>query len=207
MLSASGAAVLGGFLISKTGQYRKLIIAGTSLMTLGGGLFIIINDTTPLSLDLGIQVICAVGIGLLLDAPILALQANVRQEDVATAISANGFIKYIAMAVAAVLSGAVFENVMRLQGETLQRAGLSPALVESFCSGGASSQVETAALIHDRVQQNAVRAAYAYSLKYVWVMMTGVSGAGLLLSLLIKEVVLSEIHTETQTGLKNAESA
>jgi len=57
--------------------------------------------------------------------------------------------------------------------------------------------------IQDLRQRLAVREAYAWSMRNMWIMYTGVSALGVLASMFVKKHVLRKDHVETRTGIKN----
>lgn len=57
-------------------------------------------------------------------------------------------------------------------------------------------------MIVDTVQRGAVRAAYAWSMRNMWIFYTGISALVLLSSAFIKRHHLRSDHVETKTGIK-----
>jgi MFS family permease len=103
--------IIAGALINRTGHYRGFIWAGTSLMTLGTGLYIYFGSDTPVAVVVGLEIVGAFGPALLFQAPMIAIQNTVNQVDTAAATASLGFVRSIAMALSVVLGGTVFQVV------------------------------------------------------------------------------------------------
>lgn len=188
--------------IHRTGRYQELIWTGLTLATIGTGLYILIDEHSSLGMILGFQIIAGVGVGLLFEPPMIALQATVQQDDVATATATFGFIRTLATAMSIVIGGVVIQNSMAMQKTQLMAAGLSGSLLNDFAGGDAAANVEKIKTIVNEGQREAVKAAFAHSLRNMWILMTAMAGIGLVLSLFIARAHLSKEHTETRTGIK-----
>lgn len=198
-------AIMGiacGIIIHRTGRYREPIWAGMVLLTLGTGLYIDISATSSLGKVIAFEIVAGMGAGLIFEPPLIAIQALVAQEDVATATATLGFVRNLATSMSIVIGGVVIQNSMSLQASHLRAAGLSPALVRDFTGGDAAANVNMIKQIADPAQRLAVKEAFAWSLRNMWILMTGVAAVGALASWCIQTSVLSKEHTETKTGLQ-----
>ncbi|KAH0349305.1 putative MFS transporter, partial [Aureobasidium melanogenum] len=198
--------IMSGLIIHRTGRYQELIWVGMALCTLGMGLYIYIDASTPLATILGLEVVEGLGAGMLFEPPLIAMQALVKQDDVATATATLGFIRNLATSMSIVIAGVVIQNSMASKSSALRAAGLSPKLLSEFTGGDAAANVELIKNIPDVGQRNAVKAAFAFSLQRTWILMTAVSAFGLVASFFIVRSHLSKEHTETKTGIKEKET-
>jgi len=194
-----------GLVMHFTGRYRELIWSGMALMTLGMGLFIYIDADTPLATTIGFEVIEGIGAGLVFNPPLIAIQALVRQDDVATATATQGFVRTLGMAMSVVIAGVVIQNGMSAHIPQLRAAGLSDSLLAEFTGGDATANVAMIEGIRDLGQRRAVQQAFAASLRNMWILMTCVTGVGLLASAFVVRTRLSSEHVETKTGLREKE--
>jgi len=194
--------IMSGVIIHRTGRYQELIWAGMALCTLGMGLYIYIDASTPLSTILGLEVVEGLGAGMLFEPPLIAMQALAAQDDVATATATLGFIRNLATSMSIVIAGVVIQNSMASRSASLRAAGLSPDLLSEFTGGDAAANVEMIKDIADVGQRNAVKQAFAFSLQRTWILMTAMSAFGLVASFFIVRSHLSKEHTETKTGIK-----
>lgn len=194
--------VLTGILIHRTGRYRELIWIGTVFLTAGYGSFIALTPTTPIGAIVGFQLLAGIGAGLLFEPSLVALQAFSEQDDVATATSTFAFIRSLAISVSIILGGVVFQNSMDLRSGDLRDAGLSPELVEALSGRHAAANVMLTHTITDSQQNMAVKDAFAWSMRNMWIMCTALSFLGVVSGVFVKQKKLSKEHTETVTGLK-----
>ncbi|KAL2370836.1 hypothetical protein BDBG_17133 [Blastomyces gilchristii SLH14081] len=93
VLAAAAADFVGGLIIHRTGKYLILLQMGCVLMTLGT-----------------VQIIAAVGMALLFQTPMLAVQNSVHKSDVASATSTLSFLCSLASSLAVVIGGSIFQN-------------------------------------------------------------------------------------------------
>lgn len=198
--------IMSGIIIHRTGRYQELIWVGMALCTLGMGLYIYIDASTPLATILGLEVVEGLGAGMLFEPPLIAMQALVKQDDVATATATLGFIRNLATSMSIVIAGVVIQNSMASRSSALRSAGLSPELLSEFTGGDAAANVELIKNIADVGQRNAVKKAFAFSLQRTWILMTAVSAFGFAASFFIVRSHLSKEHTETKTGIKEKDT-
>jgi hypothetical protein len=101
-------------------------------MTLGFGLLIDFKPSTGLAKITIYQCIGALGSGLLIQPPLVAIQANVAQEHTATATSTLTFVRGLVQAISVVIGGVVFQSSMNLRRPVLVNAGISDQLLNTF---------------------------------------------------------------------------
>ncbi|MFB2582971.1 MDR family MFS transporter [Herbiconiux sp. P15] len=124
----------GGFLISKTGRYKWMPIAGTVVVAGALVLFSTMRADTPLWLILAYLTVLGLGIGLALQVLVLIVQNSVPHSMVGTATAGNNFFREIGASLGSAIVGSLF--VARL---TEQLASLGSA-------GGGSLPTDTNAL-------------------------------------------------------------
>ena len=193
--------IAAGILIHQIGRYRELIWLGVTLLTVGNGLYIYLNATSPIGSIIAIQIVAGMGAGLLFDPPLIALQALVSQDDTATATATLGFIRNVGESLAIVCGGIIFQNGMQLQRSNLQDQGLPTELVKKLSGADAATNIDLIARISNKTQKLAVQQAFAWSLRNFWIMCTCMAACGLFASVLITKKELAKEHTETQTGI------
>jgi hypothetical protein len=191
-----------GIFIAKTGRYLELMWIGPILLTLGTGLYISLGAHTSIGRIIGFQIIAGVGTGLLFEAPLIALQALVSQKDTATATATLSFIRSISTALSIIIGGVVFQNGMETKAGQLRMAGLPANITDQLTGSFAAANVPLIGTITDSAQKWAVKEAFAWSIRNLWIMYTCVSACGIIASLFVTKMVLSKIHTETRTGIE-----
>jgi len=194
-----------GIMIHRTGRYLELIWIGLTLMLIGNGMYIHLNASSSLAEIIAFELVAGAGAGLLFEPPLIALQAFVSQDDTATATATFGFIRNLATSFSIVIGGVLFSGGMQLREPVLRDAGVSTNVIEELTGGDAAANVRVVQTITDAARQLAVKQAFAWSLRNLWIFYTCVAAVGLIASLFIKKRVLSKEHTETKTGLKKAE--
>jgi hypothetical protein len=197
-----------GVLIHRTGRYLEIVYLGVSLMTVGNGLYTLFSATTSLPSVIGFQIVAGIGAGALFEAPLLGLQALVSQHETATATGTFGFVRNIATSLSIVIGGVIFQNSMDLQVASLASPPTNlPSNITSVLSGGAAAaNVMVVSMIQDPAQKFAVKKAFAWSLRNMWIFYTCISALAVVASAFIKRQILSKEHVETRTGIRKEES-
>jgi hypothetical protein len=196
--------VIVGFIIHRTGRYLELIYAGVILMTIGNGLYTLFSTESSLAEIVTFQIVAGLGAGLLFQAPLLALQALLPQDDIAMATSTLSFMRNLATSLSVVIGGVLFQNSMDIRVPSLSTPPISlPSNITDLLVGGdAAANVFLVSVIQDPAQRAAVREAYAWSMRNMWIMYTGISALAVVASLFIKKHHLRKDHVETKTGIK-----
>lgn len=183
MLTSIGS----GFLIAKTGRYKVYPVVGMAIVTLG------LVALTRLTGDIAMPVFGAMifvlgaGLGLVMQTIVLAVQNSVDPHEIGTATSANNFFREIGAAVGIALFSTIFTT--RLADKLQAVFAQAPA---GSVEGGSSSL--TPALVHslpEPVREQIVD-AYATSLAPSFWYLVPVIAVGFLLTLLLREVTLSD---------------
>ena len=173
-----------------------------TLLTVGVGLFISLNATSSIGEIVAFELTAGIGAGLLFQPPLTALQATTQQDDIATATATFSFARNFATAISVVVGGVVFQNGMDLQVKRLPAAGISKDIIKSLSGGAAAANVMIIGTIMDPTQKMAVKEAFAWSMRNIWILSTCISACGLVASAFITRQTLSNEHVETKTGIK-----
>ena len=173
-------------------------------MTIGNGLYTLFSTKSSLAEIITFQIVAGLGAGLLFQAPLLALQALLPQDDIAMATSTLSFMRNLATSLSVVIGGVLFQNSMDIRVPSLSTPPISlPSnITDLLVSGDAAANVFLVSVIQDPAQRAAVREAYAWSMRNMWIMYTGISALAVVASLFIKKHHLRKDHVETKTGIK-----
>ncbi|KAL2427158.1 Efflux pump dotC [Exophiala dermatitidis] len=205
IVATAVTGVVNGLIIHRTGQYRPSMWIGTVLLTLGTGLYILLGPETSIGTIIGFEIIEGVGAGLLFEPPLIAIQQDVEQDDVGTATSTQSFIRSMALSLGVIVGGIVFQQSMDLRRSTLVAAGLPAAIVEQLSGKNAGANVMVGhGLPPD--QKLAVKEAFAWGIRNMFIMFTALSACGVLASIFVTKKKLSKEHRETVTGLKKTDA-
>jgi hypothetical protein len=112
LISSLIATVVGGAIVSRIGYYVPLLYFGTAVACIGCGLFTTLTVHTPFPRVLGFQIVFGVGSGLVLQIPIVAVQAALPLEDVSIGTSCVMFMQAVGGAVFISVGQSLFTNGM-----------------------------------------------------------------------------------------------
>jgi Na+/melibiose symporter-like transporter len=205
-VTTSLASVASGLIIHRTGRYRELVWLGPILLTLGNGLYICFNSTTPIGEIAAFELIAGAGSGLQYMPPMVALQAWCVQEDVGTTTASLSFARSMGLAISVILGGVVFQNSMDKQANHLRAAGIPANVTELLSGKNAAANSMITHTLANPIQSRIVKDAFSASLRNLWIMYTCFSFCGIVASVFVTSAVLSEEHNETVTGLKEKKS-
>ncbi len=183
LLTSTGS----GFAISKWGRYKVFPIAGTAFMTLGLYLLSMLTVSTGWLLSSLYMFVLGIGIGLVLQVLVIAVQNVVPYSDLGAATSGATFFRSIGGSFGTAVFGAIF--AAQLTGNLKHYlAGLS--LPAGFNAAQGSSPAALAKLptaVHHGYQE-----AYAASLHTVFLVAVPIAAVAFGLSWLLKEVPLRQ---------------
>ncbi|OGM42238.1 MFS drug transporter [Aspergillus bombycis] len=187
MVTEAAVDILAGIAISRTGRYREITWAGLALMTLGTGLYINLGINTSVASIVGFEIIGGIGTALLFQTPVIAIQNTVSQADTASATATMGFIRNLATSLSIVLGGVIFQNGMNARHSSLVATGLSVSVLDALSGDQAAANVDIVKAIQDAAHRRAAQGAYAWSLRNIFIMYTGVAAVGLVAGAFIKQ--------------------
>jgi hypothetical protein len=194
-----------GGIIYRYGWVRPIVWAGMALTTVGFGLFITLGPTTSLPSLVAIEVIAAMGIGAVFQAPLIAYQAAVDTADMAIATALFGFVRSLSTSISVVIGGVVFQNTIQDYSDKLSAVLGNASLAGDFSAANATSSV---LVVHtlDSLQQDAVKEMYVAGLREMWKMYAGIAGCGLVAALLMKKHTLAEPESEERSIATNTDA-
>ncbi|KAL4905776.1 hypothetical protein BDW74DRAFT_184855 [Aspergillus multicolor] len=206
VLSEAATSLLAGIIIHITGLYLEIVWTGSTLLVIGSGLFINFGPTSSLAKIICYQIVAGAGCGLLFLPPLIALQNNLVIAETAAATATFGFLRNLAMAMSVILGGVVFQNSMSMRKSNLLAAALPSAMAEALTGAEAAASAVVIHSIEDAGQRSAVKDAYAWSLRNVWILYTCMGACGLVAGVFIARQHLNTEHVENKTGLKHLDN-
>jgi EmrB/QacA subfamily drug resistance transporter len=108
-------AILSGRAISRIGRYRPFPIAGTAILVVGMFLLSLLGVDTPPWVASAYMVVVGVGLGLVMQVLVLAVQNDARPQDVGVATASATFFRSMGGAFGVALFGTIFAS--RLSNE------------------------------------------------------------------------------------------
>jgi EmrB/QacA subfamily drug resistance transporter len=188
------SSITSGRLITKYGHYRIFPIIGTSLMTIGMWLFSHVSLTTSyFTLSLWMFVI-GLGLGLLMQVPIVAVQNSVEHRQLGTATSTVSFFRTIGSALGGSIFGAILiSRITGYLGSTLPRS-ISTKVVSGLSSGVEQISHIPVLIRHDLLS------AYVHSFHDMFLIGIPFGIAAFISALLLREKPLREYTRERAAG-------
>ncbi len=201
MLGMLLASVTSGRLVTRWGRYKIFPIVGTALMTLGAWLLSLIDASTNSWVLALYMFVFGVGMGLVMQVLVVAVQNAVSYEYLGVATSSATFFRQIGGSFGTAVFGAIYAIVFnRAFAATL--ATVPPAILRSF-----NPQTLDAALL-EKLKSTA--AGLAFYLKYidavthaiqiVFLVAVPISFVAFLLSFLLPEVELRKTVETIDVG-------
>ena len=187
-------AIISGLLLTKLGRYRPFHHIGFALMTVGFGLFTILDPHSSTAVWVIFQIVSAAGTGLVASVLLPATQASLSEADTATATGTWSFIRSFGAIWGVSIPSAVFNN----QCSNLA-SRISDPSVRGFVSGGRAYEHATKLFIasYRGALRQEIISVYSDSLKLVWQVAIAIAGLAFLLVIIEKEVKLrTELDTE-----------
>jgi hypothetical protein len=190
-----------GLYMHVTGRYLEIIYFGLACLVLGFGLFTTLPSTLDVPRVVGFQIVMCLGVGALFQPPLMALQAQLENRDVAMGTATFGFVRMLMAGFSIVLGQVVFQAGMRSRSGELVDAGIAPTIAGQLLDGSGMMGVGGDALTE--MQKDVVRGMQTASLSRMWVFYTVIAAVGVIAGFGIKRREMSTLHVETKTGLES----
>jgi EmrB/QacA subfamily drug resistance transporter len=140
LIGLIGSSIVSGILVSRTGRYKPIILAGLAIMAVGLALMTQIHADTPIVLLWSWMFITGVGIGPTLSVFTIVVQNAVPFQQLGVATSNLTFFRQIGGSIGLAISGTIFGTRLLDEIPTqLRAAGLPPQAVDQFANAGTSS--------------------------------------------------------------------
>jgi EmrB/QacA subfamily drug resistance transporter len=174
-------SIASGQLISKWGRYRMFPIVGTAVMSTGLFLLSRMHADTSLATASLYMLVVGMGLGMVMQVLVLAVQNSVDYEDLGVATSGATLFRSIGGSLGTAVLGAVFTT--RLTGAL---ARVMPAGAGAVMGGGGG--MDPAAIQRmPPAARGMFLDAFTRSLDYVFLVAAGIAAAAFLLSWLLEE--------------------
>ncbi|KAL3477764.1 major facilitator superfamily domain-containing protein [Aspergillus californicus] len=163
IVSCSLAAATAGIFMSQTGKYLPVIYVSQALLLLGSGLLVSLHFETSIARLIVFQTLAGIGVGMNIEAPILAAQAATTAQDTAAVTATMGFVRSLSTAVSVVVGGVIFQNEMHAANAGLAQY-LDVDMAREYDGPLAASSVEMIATLAPD-EQVLVRKTYFRALR------------------------------------------
>jgi EmrB/QacA subfamily drug resistance transporter len=189
-------SILSGQAISRTGTYKPFPIAGTAVMVVGLALLSTMDATTGRVESSAFMFILGLGLGLVMQVLVLAVQNAVDYSDLGVATSGATLFRSIGGSVGTAILGSIFSNRLSSELASSLPAGAARSL------GGSSASANPAAL--DRLPpavHHVYVTAFANALGTVFTVAAAVAAFAFLLSWALPQRRLRDSVTASGSGI------
>jgi len=192
-------SVVSGQLISRYGKWKRFLIGGTVLLIAGLAFAGTMDHTTELWLTGLYTAIFGVGLGMLMQNLVLAVQNTVKASDIGSASASVAFFRSVGGAIGVSVLGAVMANHVK----DLATDGLTKLGIQASGNSGATLDLkDLPAPVAD-----VMRAAYGDATAGIFMISAAVSVVALLAVLFIKEKPLRRTVDITPEAALQANAA
>ncbi|KAH8894208.1 macrolide phosphotransferase k [Thozetella sp. PMI_491] len=191
--------MIGGLMLSKLGRYKPIHLLGFALIVVSYGLFSILDKSSSTAAYVCIQLVGALGMGMVVPTLLPAVQASLPESLVATSTGVWSFARGFAALFAVTIPSAVFNNECAARATAIS----DPHIAGLFISGGGYEHATGAFVnaITDGTVRGEVIGVFEGAMRIVWLVGIVFGALGFLIVFLEKEVPLRE-ELDTEFGLK-----
>ncbi|KAI0259047.1 iron permease [Gloeopeniophorella convolvens] len=183
--STSLIGIVVGTAVKKTGKYTIPTYLGWAAMAVGAGLLTTLRDDTSVGRTVGFQIVIGAGAGTIYVVSLFPILASIPVTQTAPAMALFVFSRNFGFIWGVTVGGAILQNELKRK--------LPEGFLQQFPQG-VEIAFETIPVIPTLVPplKDQVRATFAEALKVVWQVVLGISLAGFLSSLGMRQL---ELHT------------
>ncbi|KLO19180.1 MFS general substrate transporter [Schizopora paradoxa] len=180
-LGGAAVALISGQILSRLGNVRAIMWFAWVVITLGFGLMISLDDHSNNAKKELYPLVSAIGIGCLFAVPLIGLQSVMPLKDIATSTGAFGFLRLLGGTIGISIAQAILSSTLR------KKVSKIPGLTFDTSPAALSQGVRQLQNIPDPTQRAEVIHAYSQSVSEIWLVMTPILGAGLLMVLTLSK--------------------
>ncbi|CAG9936321.1 unnamed protein product [Clonostachys rosea f. rosea IK726] len=197
LIAVPGAAV-ASLLLAKFGKFKILHISGMLLTTVGVGLISLLKKDSSTGVWVGIQIMPAVGSGLLISTLLPAFQASLAEKDQAAATATWSFVRTFGMVWGIAIAGTVLNSFTKQYAYMVD----NEAVRELLSNGDAyASGTQHFVMQFPEPIQSQIREVFLLALRKVFIISVAFGGTGFILALFEKDVPLRK-GLDTEYGLE-----
>lgn len=135
MIGNISTSILAGQLISRTGRYKMFPVAGTALVTAALFLLSRIGADASAAALIARLLLLGVGLGLVMQVLVLAVQNSVPYADLGAATSSAMLFRLVGGSVGTAVLGVVFANTYASNAGAAREAAITAAIRAGFVTG------------------------------------------------------------------------
>lgn len=208
MVGILSASISSGQVIARIGRYKVFPVVGTVIMTVGMYLLSRLQVGTSDLVDSLMMFVVGVGLGLVMQVLVLAVQNGVDYKDLGTATSLSNFFRSMGGAFGTAILGAILTD--RLDGNLLSAlpAAAKPHVKQiAELVVGSPAQLKAIGQVHPAIYE-AARQAYVHTIDTVFLVAVPIVALAVLFTIFLPEHKLrSTVHTSDGHATAGAETA
>jgi len=167
-LLSSISSGLGGYAVSRMGDYRPIMWFGFTVMAIGYGLMIMLDDRSSIAVQIVFPTIAGFGLGFLFLPPLIGIQAAMPVKDMAASSTTFGLFRSLGSTIGISVGQAVWAGVLR--DRLAKISNLTPSL--NFSSAGLADSVRQIQAIQPDSARHEVQHAFTKSVSAIWIVNT-----------------------------------
>ncbi|MYV98246.1 MDR family MFS transporter [Streptomyces sp. SID3343] len=195
MIGLLVTSIVSGQLISRTGRYKIYPILGTAVMAVGMFLMSRMDEYTTTPASSLYMLVFGIGLGLVMQVIVLAVQNAVPYSDLGVATAGATFFRSIGGSFGAAIFGTIFNN--RLAVHIKEAAARGQGIPPGADKGSAGIDPASLNKLPPAAKDGFIH-AYAQSLQTVFLSAAGIVLFAFLLSFLLREVPLRQATRESE---------
>ncbi|KAF9325242.1 hypothetical protein BG006_011263 [Podila minutissima] len=176
------SSIASGAIMGRVRDYRIFIWLGTTIMSIGVGLCMLLDRDSNMGEQIGYLLIVGSGIGLILQTVMLAAQAAVEKHDMAIVTALCGFMNSIGGGIGIAMCSALFNNHLLAQFSKLPVSVL--AVIAEFRLDESITAVQSL----PEPAKSLVIEAYVNTFQYIFKCILPIACAAFVISLFIRKL-------------------
>ncbi|KAJ1804460.1 hypothetical protein LPJ56_006728, partial [Coemansia sp. RSA 2599] len=106
-------SIVGGFVMSRTGRYRRIIILGSVLLAAGNCLLVLFDQHVSMKIQAVVLVLCGLGAGACIQPIMMAAQAAVSGHDMAAVTTLCAFLRSLGGIICVAVLSSIMHSVIK----------------------------------------------------------------------------------------------
>ncbi|KAJ7683216.1 cephamycin export protein cmcT [Mycena rosella] len=136
-LVQTAASTGSGLIVTATGRYRELILAGWAIWAVGLGLMATLNERSSLGQQIGYSLLTGIGVGQTFQPSLVAVQGALERKDMAVVTAMRSFARNIGGTIGLAITGTIVNGILESYVSTLD---ISPELRRSIIDNPVSAR-------------------------------------------------------------------
>jgi len=182
------SSITSGRIITRTGKYKVFPVFGTAIMTVGLYLMSTMGVGTSRLLTSAYMVLLGLGIGMIIQVMVLAVQNSVPHSDLGTATATEQFTRSMGGAFGVAAYGAILNNRLAHYLPQLLPSGFRSGTVNAATITGSPAAIRRL----PSPVEHAIILALAHSIHVVFLFAVPLTAAAFCVTFLLREIPLRE---------------